>query len=124
MSNVAYKVQNLRLINNVECRMQNAEPKFNPAFLDFDFSSIDTPAYLIFEELLKRNLEILASVQEETNVKILLAQKCFSMYYSERLHQDCLRHGWLTSTSTVKITSTVRLTRLRICRSWLRYVNT
>ena len=81
MSNVAYKVQNLRLINNVECGMQNGELKLNPAFLDFDFSLIDTPAYVISEELLRRNLEILARVQEETGARILLAQKCFSMYY-------------------------------------------
>ena len=42
---------------------------------------ISTPAYVISESLLKHNLEILAKLQEETDVKVLLAQKCFSMYY-------------------------------------------
>ena len=42
---------------------------------------IETPAYIIDEKLLTRNLEILAEVQNSTGAKILLAQKCFSTYY-------------------------------------------
>ena len=81
MSNVAYKVQNLRIIDNVQCRMQNVDSNLDPAFLGFDSSLIDTPAYVVSEVLLKRNLEILARLQEETDARILLAQKCFSMYH-------------------------------------------
>ena len=81
MSNVAYKVQNLRLIDSSECGMQNRESNLDPAYEGFDSSLIDTPAYVVSESLLKRNLEILAKVQEETGARILLAQKCFSMYY-------------------------------------------
>lgn len=80
MSNMACKVQNLRLLDNT-FNVQNREASVNPAFLDFDCSSIETPAYVISETLLQRNLEILASVQKETGAKILLAQKCFSMFY-------------------------------------------
>ncbi len=40
-----------------------------------------TPAYVIDEEKLIQNLEILKSLQERTGCKILLAQKAFSMYY-------------------------------------------
>ena len=43
--------------------------------------NIPTPAYVVSESLLKKNLEILSSLQQETGVKILLAQKCFSMFY-------------------------------------------
>ena len=43
--------------------------------------NIPTPAYVISEKLLRRNLEILLKLHEETNAKILLAQKCFSMFY-------------------------------------------
>ena len=39
-----------------------------------------TPYYLIDTELLKHNLEILAQVRKQSGCKILLAQKCFSMY--------------------------------------------
>lgn len=39
-----------------------------------------TPAYVLDEEKLLRNLEILQSVQERSGCKILLAQKAFSMF--------------------------------------------
>ena len=39
-----------------------------------------TPAYVLNEEKLLQNLEILKSVQERTDCKILLAQKAFSMF--------------------------------------------
>ena len=42
---------------------------------------IETPAYIIDEKLLVRNLEILAEVQKSAGAKILLAQKCFSAFY-------------------------------------------
>ena len=43
-------------------------------------SEIPTPAYVLDEEKLTRNLEILKSGQERTGCKILLAQKAFSMF--------------------------------------------
>lgn len=43
-------------------------------------SEIPTPAYVLDEEKLTRNLKILKSVQERTGCKILLAQKAFSMF--------------------------------------------
>ncbi|MFQ6792546.1 MAG: carboxynorspermidine decarboxylase [Thomasclavelia sp.] len=39
-----------------------------------------TPYYLIDEELLIENLKVLRKVKEKTGCKILLAQKCFSMF--------------------------------------------
>ena len=39
-----------------------------------------TPYFLVDEKLLKRNLEILKSVSDDTGCRILLAQKAFSMY--------------------------------------------
>lgn len=49
--------------------------KWNPIWME-----VPTPSYVISEPLLKHNLELLASLQNETGAKILLAQKCFSMY--------------------------------------------
>ena len=46
-----------------------------------DFKNVPTPSYVISESLLRHNLEILSNLQKDTGVKILLAQKCFSMYY-------------------------------------------
>ncbi len=46
-----------------------------------EWDAVPTPSYLVYEELLEQNLKILAEIAEETGAKILLAQKCFSMYY-------------------------------------------
>ncbi|MDE6036444.1 MAG: carboxynorspermidine decarboxylase [Ruminococcus sp.] len=45
------------------------------------FSKLQTPCYVIDEEKLIHNLEILKGVQERTGCKILLAQKAFSCYH-------------------------------------------
>ncbi|MBN7771814.1 carboxynorspermidine decarboxylase [Clostridium aminobutyricum] len=42
--------------------------------------TIHTPSYVVDEELLIKNLEILKHVMDETGCRILLAQKCFSMF--------------------------------------------
>lgn len=41
---------------------------------------LKTPCYIVQKEKLIKNLEVLKSVKEKTGCKILLAQKCFSMY--------------------------------------------
>lgn len=48
--------------------------------INIDISSLPSPAYLVDERLLKKNLETLNYVQERTGAKILLAQKGFSMH--------------------------------------------
>ena len=42
---------------------------------------VPTPAYVVEENRLVHNLEILAGLQERTGCHVLLAQKCFSMYH-------------------------------------------
>ena len=44
-------------------------------------NKIPTPSYVIFAEKLEANLKILATLQRESGAKILLAQKCFSMFH-------------------------------------------
>ncbi len=48
----------------------------------YNEQTVPTPCFVVEEELLKRNLEILKSVIERTGCHILLAQKCFSMYHT------------------------------------------
>ena len=43
-------------------------------------SEIPTPCYVIDQGLIEKNLQILQGVMERTGVRILLAQKAFSMY--------------------------------------------
>ncbi|MCI1965408.1 MAG: carboxynorspermidine decarboxylase [Oscillospiraceae bacterium] len=46
----------------------------------FDPMIPPTPCYVVDEQLLKKNLQILDSVRRETGCRILLAQKAFSMF--------------------------------------------
>ena len=43
-------------------------------------TDIPTPAYVVDESLIERNLQILKQVIDETGCHILLAQKAFSMF--------------------------------------------
>ncbi len=45
-----------------------------------EFDKIQTPAYIVDERLLEKNLKLLKSVMDRTGCKILLAQKGFSMF--------------------------------------------
>lgn len=47
---------------------------------NIDFNAVPSPCYVVDERLLIKNLEILASIQQRTGCKILLAQKGFSMH--------------------------------------------
>ncbi|SDL39748.1 carboxynorspermidine decarboxylase [Maridesulfovibrio ferrireducens] len=63
------------------------EFRFNPA-------EVETPSYVIDEGLLKKNLEVLASIKEQTGCRILLALKCFAMFstfpmFAEKLDGVC-----------------------------------
>lgn len=46
----------------------------------FNLDAVRTPYYIVDEQLLTKNLEILKGVIDSTGCKILLAQKAFSMY--------------------------------------------
>lgn len=48
--------------------------------MNYDISALHTPCYLVDEEKIARNMEILGQVTKRTGCKILLAQKAFSMY--------------------------------------------
>lgn len=48
--------------------------------IDFSDSALPTPCYVVDERLLRRNLEILHSVQDQTGCRILLALKGFAMH--------------------------------------------
>lgn len=48
--------------------------------MNYDISSLHTPCYLVSEERIARNMEILGQVKRRTGCKFLLAQKAFSMY--------------------------------------------
>lgn len=62
----------------------------------FDVNTVETPAYVVDRGLLKRNLEKLARVQQDSGAKILLALKGFSMFSTFDLVREYL-HGCCSS---------------------------
>ena len=46
----------------------------------YNYDNVPTPCFVVEEELLIDNLKILKKVIDDTGCKILLAQKCFSMF--------------------------------------------
>ncbi len=48
--------------------------------MSIDFNALPTPFYVVDQGLLRKNLEILRTVQQRTGCKILLALKGYSMY--------------------------------------------
>lgn len=55
-----------------------------------ELEQLDTPCYVTDAKLLRRNLNILHSVKQMTGCKILLAQKCFSMFRAYFLLSEVL----------------------------------
>ncbi|WP_414840919.1 carboxynorspermidine decarboxylase [Enterococcus saccharolyticus] len=49
--------------------------------INWDVASVQTPAFVVEEHLLRKNLARLQHVKQATGCKILLAQKAFSMFY-------------------------------------------
>ncbi len=58
--------------------------------MDIDITKLSTPAYLVDQRLLIKNLELLYTIKQRTGCKILLAQKAFSMYALYPLIADYL----------------------------------
>ncbi len=48
--------------------------------MQIDFNTVPSPCYLVDERLLKRNLQLLNTVQQRASCRILIALKGFSMY--------------------------------------------
>jgi carboxynorspermidine decarboxylase len=46
-----------------------------------DFSQIPSPCYVLNEQLLRRNLEIISGVRDKSGVEIILALKGFAMWH-------------------------------------------
>ena len=56
-----------------------------------DFEELPSPCFVCEEELLKKNLELLKRVQDEANVKILLALKGFALWSTFDLCKEYLQ---------------------------------
>ena len=62
-----------------------------------DFSQIQSPAYVIEEELLRKNLTLIKSVQERAGVHIILAFKAFAMWKAFPIIKEYIHHSTASS---------------------------
>ena len=68
-----------------------------------DLSKIPSPAYVLEEKLLKKNLELIRSVQERSGATIILALKGFSMYKMFPLVKEYLSGATASSLNEARL---------------------
>ena len=59
--------------------------------MEIDFSKIPNPCFLIEEGLLRKNLQLIQSVQDRAGVEIILAFKGFSMWKAFPIVREYIR---------------------------------
>src|SRR5215510_14547381 len=63
----------------------------------FDIKKIPSPAYVMEESLLRRNLALIQSVKEHTGVNIILAFKAFAMWKAFPIIKEYIRYSTASS---------------------------
>ncbi len=62
-----------------------------------DFDQFPSPCYIMEEELLRKNLELIRSVSDRTGVEIILAFKSFAMWRSFPVFREYIDHSTASS---------------------------
>ena len=68
-----------------------------------DFSKIPSPCFVMEEELLRRNLQLIRSVEERTGVHIILAFKAFAMWKSFPIIREYIGHSTASSVAEAQL---------------------
>lgn len=68
-----------------------------------DFSKIPSPCFVMEEELLRRNLRLIQSVQERAGVQIILAFKAFAMWKSFPIIREYIGHSTASSVAEAQL---------------------
>lgn len=68
-----------------------------------DLTKIPSPSYVMEETLLRRNLQLIRSVQERAGVNIILAFKAFALWRSFPIIQEYIRHSTASSVSEAQL---------------------
>lgn len=71
--------------------------------MPIDYSNIPSPCYILEEDLLRKNLRLIDSVQKESGCKIILALKGFSMYSAFPIVKEYLSGATASSLNEVKL---------------------
>ncbi|HBG58917.1 MAG TPA: carboxynorspermidine decarboxylase, partial [Porphyromonadaceae bacterium] len=68
-----------------------------------DFTKIPSPCYVMEEELLRRNLQLIRSVSERAGVQIILAFKAFALWRSFPIFREYIRSSTASSVSEARL---------------------
>jgi carboxynorspermidine decarboxylase len=68
-----------------------------------DLTKIPSPCYVMEETLLRRNLELIRSVQERAGVNIILAFKAFALWRSFPIIREYIRYSTASSVSEAQL---------------------
>lgn len=68
-----------------------------------DFSKIPSPCFVMEEELLRKNLRLIRSVQDRAGVQIILAFKAFAMWKSFPIVKEYIQHSTASSVAEAQL---------------------
>lgn len=68
-----------------------------------DFSKIPSPCFVMEEELLRRNLRLIRSVEERAGVQVILAFKAFAMWKSFPIIREYIGHSTASSVAEAQL---------------------
>ncbi|CAG4998041.1 Carboxynorspermidine/carboxyspermidine decarboxylase [Dyadobacter sp. CECT 9275] len=71
--------------------------------MPIDYSDIPSPCFVLEEELLRKNLELIDSVQKAAGCKIILALKGFSMYSAFPIVKEYLHGATASSLNEIRL---------------------
>lgn len=67
------------------------------------YAGVSTPCYIIEEELLRRNLELIKSVADRAGVEIILAFKAFALWKSFPIFREYISHTTASSINEARL---------------------
>ncbi|MDR0334182.1 MAG: carboxynorspermidine decarboxylase [Dysgonamonadaceae bacterium] len=68
-----------------------------------DFSKIPSPCYVLEEDLLRKNLQLIKSVKERAGIDIILAFKAFAMWKTFPIVREYIEHSTASSTAEAQL---------------------
>jgi len=68
-----------------------------------DFSKIPSPCYVLEENLLRKNLQLIKSVKERANIEIILAFKAFAMWKTFPIVREYIEHSTASSVAEAQL---------------------
>ncbi|MCD8317765.1 MAG: carboxynorspermidine decarboxylase [Paraprevotella sp.] len=67
------------------------------------YSGVPTPCYIMEEEFLRRNLELIRSVADRAGVEVILAFKAFALWKSFPIFREYIRHTTASSVNEARL---------------------